>query len=137
MFGNIPIKSPERPLTCNLIFYIYMESPNVFFQFTRKKYLILVITYGLVNVLSSFSEIFERIILRQISCHVNDSFLCGNRQGFRSQYAFISFIKMCKMSLDKKEYGGAVLIDVSKMFDTIKHELSNANCMLTVSSKMP
>lgn len=44
---------------------------------------------------------------------------------------------MCKMSLDKKEYGEAVLIDVSKMFDTIKYELSNANCMLTVSSKMP
>ena len=43
-----------------------MESPNVFFQFTRKKYLILVINYSPVSVLSSFSEIFERIILTNI-----------------------------------------------------------------------
>lgn len=39
------------------------------------------------------------------------------------------------MSLDKKEYTGAVLIDLSKAFDTINHELLIHKYM--VSLKMP
>ena len=35
----------------------------------------------------------------------------------------ISLIENWKKSLDKKGYGGAVLMDLSKAFDTIKHDL--------------
>ena len=49
--------------------------------------------------------------------------LCGYRKGYRSQHALISLIENWKKSLDKKGYGGAVLMYLSKAFDTIKHDL--------------
>ena len=45
--------------------------------------------------------------------------LCGYRKGL----ALISVIESWKKSLDKKGYGGAILMDLSKAFDTIKHDL--------------
>ena len=35
----------------------------------------------------------------------------------------MSLIKNCKKVLDKKGFGGLVLMDLSKAFDTIKHDL--------------
>ena len=49
--------------------------------------------------------------------------LCGYRKGYGSQQALISLIESWKKSLDKKGYGGAILMDLSKAFDTIKHDL--------------
>ena len=50
--------------------------------------------------------------------------LCGYRKGYSSQQALlISLIESWKKSLDKKGYGGAILMDLSKAFDTIKHDL--------------
>ena len=37
--------------------------------------------------------------------------------------AMVSMIERMKMSRDKREYSGAVLMDLSKPFDTINHEL--------------
>ena len=49
--------------------------------------------------------------------------LCGYRTGFSTQHALLSLIENLKMSLDKHSFGGAVLMDLSKAFDTINHEL--------------
>ena len=49
--------------------------------------------------------------------------LCGYRKGYSSQQALISLTESWKKSLDKKGYGGAILMDLSKAFDTIKHDL--------------
>ena len=49
--------------------------------------------------------------------------LCGYRKGYSSQQALISLIESWKKSLDKKGHGGAILMDLSKAFDTIKHDL--------------
>ena len=38
-------------------------------------------------------------------------------------YALIFLIERCGKSLDNKGYGGAVLIDLSKAFDTLNHDL--------------
>ena len=51
------------------------------------------------------------------------TYLCGYRKGFSTQYALISLIEKWKAILDKKGYAGAVLMDLSKAFDTINHEL--------------
>ena len=45
------------------------------------------------------------------------------RKGYSSQQALISLVENQKKSLNKKGYCGAVLIDLSKAFDTIKHDL--------------
>ena len=50
-------------------------------------------------------------------------YLCGYRRGFSAQYALVSLIEKWKESLDKKGFAGAVLMDLSKAFDTINHEL--------------
>ena len=49
--------------------------------------------------------------------------MCGYRKGFSSQQALLSLIENWKKVLDKKGFGGAVLMDLSKDFDKIKHDL--------------
>ena len=49
-------------------------------------------------------------------------YLCGYRKGFSSQQALVSLIENWKRVLEKKGFGGAVLMDLSKAFDTIKHD---------------
>ena len=63
---------------------------------------------------------------KQISGYISNylsPYLCGYRKGFSSQQALLSLIENWKMVLDKKGFGGAVLMDLSKAFDTIKHDL--------------
>ena len=50
-------------------------------------------------------------------------YLCGYRKGFNSKHALISLIERWRKSLDNKGYGGAVLMDLSKAFDTLNHDL--------------
>ena len=50
--------------------------------------------------------------------------LCGYRKGYNSQYALVAMIEKWKKCLDGIEGKiGAVLMDLSKAFDTINHEL--------------
>ena len=50
-------------------------------------------------------------------------FLCGYRKGYNSQYALIAMIEKWKKSLDNGGMFAAILMDLSKAFDTINHEL--------------
>ena len=49
--------------------------------------------------------------------------LCGYKKGFGSQHALISMIEEWRESLDKKGFAGGVLMDLSKAFDCMNHEL--------------
>ena len=48
---------------------------------------------------------------------------CGFRKGFNTQHALLRLMDTCKNSLDKKGVVGALLLDLSKAFDCIDHEL--------------
>ena len=50
-------------------------------------------------------------------------FLCGYRKGFSTQHTLLALIEKWRKIMDKKGFGGAVLMDLSKAFDTIDHEL--------------
>ena len=50
-------------------------------------------------------------------------FLCGYRKGYNTQYALTSMIEKWKKHLDNNGIAGALLMDLSKAFDTLNHEL--------------
>ena len=50
-------------------------------------------------------------------------YLCGYRRGYNSQYAPLAMIEKWKMSLDNNGLAGGIIMDLSKAFDTINHEL--------------
>ena len=71
------------------------------------------------------SKVFERLLHKQMSLHVEEHlspYLCGYRKEFRTQQALLSLLERWKNVLDKKGYGGAVLMDLSKAFDTLNHD---------------
>ena len=49
--------------------------------------------------------------------------MCGYRKGFSTQQGLLSLIERLKNTLDQNGYGGAILMDLSKAFDTINHDL--------------
>ena len=52
------------------------------------------------------------------------AYLCGYRKWFSTKQALLSLLERWKNVLDKKGYGGAVLMVLSKTFDTfLNHEL--------------
>ena len=51
------------------------------------------------------------------------TFLCGYRKGYSVQHALISILGKWKVSLDHRGYSRAILMDLSKAFDTLNHEL--------------
>ena len=82
--------------------------------------------YRPVSVLPAISKIFERIMQKQIISYVNEflsPYLCGYRKGFNTQHALTVMIEKWKCALDNKKHAGAVLMDLSKAFDTLDHEL--------------
>ena len=50
-------------------------------------------------------------------------YLCGYRKGYSSQYALLAMIEQWKMSVDNSGFAGGILMDLSKAFDTINHQL--------------
>ena len=82
--------------------------------------------YRPVSVLPTVSKIFEKLIQKQLVAYIDQylsPFLCGYRKGYSPQTALVSLIEKWKISLDQKEFAGALLMDLSKAFDTINHEL--------------
>ena len=50
--------------------------------------------------------------------------LCGFRKGYNTQYALTAMIERRKRQLDKNGgMAGGILMDLTKAFDTINHEL--------------
>lgn len=54
---------------------------------------------------------------------ISPEYLCGYRKGFSTQTALSIFVEKWKEILDKEGYAAAMLMDLSKAFDTIDHNL--------------
>ena len=59
----------------------------------------------------------------QLHKAISSPLLSGYRRGFITQMALLYFIEKWNLMLDKKEYVGATLMDLSKAFDTINYKL--------------
>ena len=82
--------------------------------------------YRPVSVLPTVSKPFERIMQSQIGEYVRinlSKYLCGYRKGYNAQHALVAMIEKWKSSLDKNGYAGGVLMDLSKAFDCLNHDL--------------
>ena len=82
--------------------------------------------YRQISVLPTVSKVFERLMHDQITTYMDahlSKHLCRYRKGFNAQTTRLSLIEKWKSLLDKKGFSGAVLMDLSKAFDTINHEL--------------
>ena len=76
--------------------------------------------------LPSISKIFEKLMQKQINGYINNflsPYLCDYRKDFTTQLALLSLTEKWKKVLDNKDFGGAVLMDLFKVFDTINHDL--------------
>ena len=78
-----------------------------------------------VSVLPVVLNFFEKIMHDQISQYISSflTYLCGYRKEFSTQQTRLSLIEKWKIVLNSKGYGGAVLMDISKAFDTINGDL--------------
>ena len=82
--------------------------------------------YRNMSLLPVVSKIYEKILQGQISAYMESylsPFLCGYRKGFNPQHALLSMLEKWRIALDKGGYGGGILMDLSKAFDTINHDL--------------
>ena len=82
--------------------------------------------YRPVSGLTSGSKIYERVMQKQIGTFMEkylSPYLCGYRKGYSAQHALVAMIEKWRISLDNKGFSGAILMDLSKAFDTINHDL--------------
>ena len=87
---------------------------------------ILVDNYRPVSILPTVTKIFERVMQKLMNTFVENilsPFLCGYGKGYNSQCALLAMIEHWKMSLDNNGLAGVILMDLSKAFDTINHDL--------------
>ena len=82
--------------------------------------------YRPISLLTTFSKIFEKSIELQLSPFFEkkfSNFLCAYRKHFSSQHALIRLIENWKSGLEQNKHIGAVLMDLSKAFDTLPKDL--------------
>ena len=94
---------------------IYKKDDN-----TRKE------NYRPISILPSISKFFERLIFQQVTSYVSrllSPYLCGFRKGYNAQHALLRLKNNMNICLDKREKVGLFMMDLSKAFDCIPHEL--------------
>ena len=82
--------------------------------------------YRPISLLPIISKIFERVLFEQIekfSEKILSPKLCGFRKGHSTQHALLNLLKNWQKTLDKSGVIGTVLIDLSKAYDCLPHDL--------------
>ena len=79
--------------------------------------------YRPISILRSVSKLFEKLIQKQLSPFFDNQLLCGYRKGYITQYALLKLIEKWKEVRNNNGFSAAVLMDLSKAFDTINHDL--------------
>ena len=79
-----------------------------------------------VSVLNTFSKICEKVVKQQLVKHLDNTlsiFIAAYRRAYGTQHALRRLIEDWKSHLDSDYLVGAILMDLSKAFDFIPHDL--------------
>ena len=82
--------------------------------------------YRPISFLPSVSIIFERILKGQMEGFfkpILSSLLSGFREGYSTQHSLVRVIEEWRRSLDSSGIVGTILMDLSKAYDCIPHDL--------------
>ena len=82
--------------------------------------------YRPISVLPVISKNFEKVIFSQISEYIDkylNPILCGFRKGHSTAHALFKLIQAWQKELDKSGYIATILMDLSKAYDCISHDL--------------
>ena len=82
--------------------------------------------YKPISILPTVSKLFEKSMANQLSGFFDGKFsnlLCGFRKKQSSQHALANLIKSWQKSLDEGKVVGTVLMDLSKAYDCLPHDL--------------
>ena len=82
--------------------------------------------YRPVSVLPLFSKVFEKVIYDQLSQYLDkhlNNLLCSFRKAHSSQHTLLKLLQACQEVLDKSGFVGTMLLDLSKAYDSLPHDL--------------
>ena len=82
--------------------------------------------YRPISILPTLSKIFEKLISLQINQFFKNKFsshLCGFRANYSTQHALLKLLHKWLLCLDNSGLVGTILMDLSKAFDYLPHEL--------------
>ena len=83
--------------------------------------------YRPISLLPVISKVFEKIIHEQLRSFLKNKlsiYLCGFREGYSTQHTLLNMISKWQKCLDKKGgVVGTILMDLSKAYDCIHHDL--------------
>ena len=76
---------------------------------------------------SASCRLFQKSVKKYVC--MNDKlspYLCEFREGYNTQYCLMVMLEKWKKALDNKKVAGALLTDLSKVFDCLHHDLLTA-----------
>ena len=79
-----------------------------------------------ISILPLLSKVFEKVIFDQLSNYMNNflnSLLCGFRKAHSTQHALFRLLQAWQKELDQCGFVGTVLMDLSKAYDCLPHDL--------------
>ena len=82
--------------------------------------------YRPVSLLNGFSKVYERFLhdsLSKFTDQIFSKFLSAYRKSYSSSHVLMRLVEDWKAPLDNKKLVGTVLMDLSKAFDCIPHDL--------------
>jgi len=82
--------------------------------------------YRPLSILSTLSKVFGKLLNSQIIDYMSNLFspyVSAYRKCYSTQHVLIRLVEEWREALDNKSVAGAVLMDLSKAFDCIPHEL--------------
>ena len=82
--------------------------------------------YRPVSILKTTSKLYEKVLSEQLSQYFDnilDQYMCAFRKGHGCQTTLLRLLEDWKMALDRNEFVAAVLMDLSKAFDCLPHDI--------------